>query len=189
MLFFFFLFLKGYALKGKSFVKNVPCRAVPTKTLRKKALNDEQSKKARIVKDHTSEIEACLSKILIDPSSKFISFVINKIDLKDEKHIIVDHTSIDKAVLPIKSKLESIDFQLTQLFTIDAQEQLKIILNYLRTCDQICLKCSKSVPISSEIVCQKCKSAYHPKCVNVYYVPKKKSWFCSDKCRECFFFF
>ena len=171
-------------LNGKSFVKDIPCRGAPTKAKRKQKQAKLVVEKMKIIEKETPTIAACLHLLLIKPNDEFIENVLRKETFIEEDQLIVDHNTIDKSIIQHLKKLDSLSIQLSKYFTTDAKILLNITLENIEKLKPNCLKCSLEIINDSRIDCNKCKSSFHPKCVNVQYVPKKKAWFCSEECRN-----
>ena len=158
-------------------------RGAPTTAQRKKKQRQANEEKNKLIEQESPTVAACLNYLLIEPTDTFVSSVISKESFIDECHLIVNHDNLDKSIIPLLSKIESIGIKISQYFTLDGIVSLNIILDHIKRLTPDCQRCAKELNTDNQIVCSKCKKAFHPKCVNVSYVPKKKSWFCSEACR------
>ena len=120
--------------------------------------------------------------ILIMPNEEFVNKVLEKKEFIDEDQLIVNHENVDKAIIPLLSKIESMDIELSKYFTVDGKVLLNALLSRIKVFAPNCLKCTKEIKSDNVIICSKCKNSFHPKCVGVTYVPKKKAWYCSELC-------
>lgn len=113
--------------------------------------------------------------ILIMPNEEFVNKVLEKKEFIDEDQLIVNHEDVDKAIIPLLSKIESMDIELSKYFTVDGKVLLNALLSRIKVFAPNCLKCTKEIKSDNVIICSKCKNSFHPKCVGFTYVLKKKS--------------
>ena len=86
----------------------------------------------------------------------------------------MNHEDVDKAIIPLLSKIESMGIELSKYFTVDGKVLLNALLSRIKVFAPNCLKCTKEIKSDNVIICSKCKNSFHPKCVGFTYVLKKK---------------
>ena len=115
-------------------------------------------------------------------NEEFVNKVLEKKEFIDEDQLIVNHEDVDKAIIPLLSKIESLDIQLSKYFTVDGKVSLNALLSQIKLFAPNCLKCTKEIKSDNVIICSKCKNSFHPKCVGFTYVLKNKAWYCPELC-------
>ena len=55
------------------------------------------------------------------PNEEFVNKVLEKKEFIDEDQLIVNHEDVDKAIIPLLSKIESMGIELSKYFTVDGK--------------------------------------------------------------------